>query len=201
MFIRPQPSSIEDLGVPKGFLAELALKHAFYLDVFGLKSLADRMKVNLAIINELSEQLIRDKLLEARGAESRHDKSSFAVLGNRYALTVEGKRRGSQALEYDSYVGPVPVSLEDYWEQVKAQSIQNSEFEMHHLEKAFEGLVVSPQSFRATRAGLDGWQITLLVWPHGEWENLYCATGGENLGGWGVHPLLALCGRACYPGF
>ena len=35
--IRPQPSSIEDLGVPKGFLAELALKHAFYLDVFGLK--------------------------------------------------------------------------------------------------------------------------------------------------------------------
>ena len=34
--IRPQPSSIEDLGVPKGFLAEIALKHAFYLDVFGL---------------------------------------------------------------------------------------------------------------------------------------------------------------------
>ena len=36
-FIRPQPSSIGDLGVPKGFLAELALKHAFYLDVFVLK--------------------------------------------------------------------------------------------------------------------------------------------------------------------
>ena len=112
--IRPQPSSIEDLGVPKGFLADLALKHAFYLDVFGLKNLADRMKVNLAIITELAENLVRDKLLEARGAESRQDMNSFMGLGNRYALTTEGKRRGAQALEYDSYVGPVPVSLEDY---------------------------------------------------------------------------------------
>ena len=166
LFIRPQPSSIEDLGVPKGFLAELALKHAFYLDVFGLKSLADRMKVNLAI-NELSEQLIRDKFLEARGAESRHDKSSFAVLGNRYALTVEGKRRGSQALEYDSYVGPVPVSLEDYWEQVKAQSIQNSEFEMHHLEKAFEGLVVSPSLLEQLGPALMGGKSLFLYGPTG----------------------------------
>jgi hypothetical protein len=167
LFIRPQPSSIEDLGVPKGFLAELALKHAFYLDVFGLKSLADRMKVNLAIINELSEQLIRDKFLEARGAESRHDKSSFAVLGNRYALTVEGKRRGSQALEYDSYVGPVPVSLEDYWEQVKAQSIQNSDFEMHHLEKAFEGLVVSPSLLEQLGPALMGGKSLFLYGPTG----------------------------------
>ena len=167
LFIRPQPSSIEDLGVPKGFLAELALKHAFYLDVFGLKSLADRMKVNLAIINELSEQLIRDKFLEARGAESRHDKSSFAVLGNRYALTVEGKRRGSQALEYDSYVGPVPVSLEDYWEQVRAQSIQLAGFEMHHLEKAFEGLVVSPSLLEQLGPALMGGKSLFLYGPTG----------------------------------
>lgn len=165
--VRPQPSSIEDLGVPRGFLAELALKHAFYLDVFGLKSLADRMKVNLAIINELSEQLIRDKLLEARGAEARHDKSSFAVLGNRYALSAEGKRRGSQALEYDSYVGPVPVSLEDYWEQVRAQSIQNSEFEMHHLEKAFEGLVVPHSLLEQLGPALMGGKSLFLYGPTG----------------------------------
>ena len=79
-FIRPQPSSIDDLGVPKGFLVELAMKHAFYLDVFVLKNLADRMKVNLAIITELKEDLVRDKLLEARGVESRQDKSSFMGL-------------------------------------------------------------------------------------------------------------------------
>ena len=57
LYIRPQPSSIEDLGVPKGFLAELALKHAFYLDVLVLKGLAERMKVNLAIITECRNTL------------------------------------------------------------------------------------------------------------------------------------------------
>ena len=167
LFIRPQPSSIEDLGVPKGFLAELALKHAFYLDVFGLKALADRMKVNLAIITDLSENLIRDKLLEARGAESRQDKTSFMGLGNRYALTAEGKRRGAQALEYDSYVGPVPVSLEDYWEQVNVQSIQHAEFEMHHLEKAFEGLVISHSLLEQLGPALMGGKSLFLYGPTG----------------------------------
>jgi hypothetical protein len=167
LFIRPQPSSIDDLGLPKGFLAELAVKHAFYLDVFGLKNLADRMKVNLAIITELSENLIRDKLLEARGAESRQDKSSFMGLGNRYALTAEGKRRGAQALEYDSYVGPVPVSLEDYWEQVRAQSIQHTEFEMYHLEKAFQGLVISPSLLDQLGPALMGGKSLFLYGPTG----------------------------------
>jgi predicted ATPase with chaperone activity len=165
--IRPQPSKIEDLGVPKGFLAELALKHAFYLDVFVLNGLAERMKVNLAIITELSEQLVRDKLLEARGSEARQDKGSFMVLGNRYALTAEGRRRGAQALEYDSYVGPVPVSLEDYWEQVRAQSIQNAEFEMHHLEKAFEGLVVSHSILEQLGPALMGGKSLFLYGPTG----------------------------------
>ena len=164
---RPQPSSIGDLGVPKGFLAELALKHAFYLDVFGLKELADRMKVNLAIITDLAENLIRDKLLEARGAESRQDKSSFMGLGNRYALTAEGKRRGAQALEYDSYVGPVPVSLEDYWEQVSAQSIQLAGFEMHHLEKAFQGLIVSHGLLEQLGPALMGGKSLFLYGPTG----------------------------------
>jgi hypothetical protein len=165
--IRPQPSSIEDLGVPEGFLADLALKHAFYLDVFGLKDLADRMKVNLAIITGLSENLTRDKLLEARGAGARSDKSSFTVLGNRYALTAEGKRRGAQALEYDSYVGPVPVSLEDYWEQVRAQSIQHTEFEMYHLERAFEGLVISHSLLEQLGPALMGGKSLFLFGPTG----------------------------------
>ena len=166
-YIRPQPSSMEDLKVPKGFLAELALKHAFYLDVFGLKNLADRMKVNLAIVTELSEHLIRDKLLEARGAEARQEKSSFMGLGNRYALTAEGKRRAAQALEYDSYVGPVPVSLEDYWEQVNVQSIQNTEFEMSHLERAFEGLVVSPSLLEQLGPALMSGKSLFLYGPTG----------------------------------
>jgi predicted ATPase with chaperone activity len=167
LYIRPQPSSIEDLGVPRGFLAELALKQAYYLDVFILKDLADRMKVNLAIITEVSEQLTRDKLLETRAAEARPAKSSFTVLGNRYALTEEGKRRAVQALEYDSYAGPVPVPLEDYWEQVRVQSIQHTEFEMHHLEKAFEGLVVSHSVLEQLGPALMGGKSLFLYGPTG----------------------------------
>ena len=36
-YIRPQPSSIEDLGVPKGFLAELALEACLLFGCLRLK--------------------------------------------------------------------------------------------------------------------------------------------------------------------
>ena len=64
-------------------------------------------------------------------------------------------------------MGPVPVSLGDYWEQVNVQSIQNSEFEMSHLEKAFEGLVVSHSLLEQLGPALMGGKSLFLYGPTG----------------------------------
>jgi hypothetical protein len=142
VYFRPQPSSLEDLGMPDVFLAQLALKHAFFIDVFTFKNLADRLKVNLAIISRLVDYLVREKCIESRGADPRQDKLNFLGLGTRYGVTVAGKHRGAHLLEHDSYVGPVPVTLEEYWEQVSMQSVQLAEFGMDQLEEALGGLVI-----------------------------------------------------------
>jgi hypothetical protein len=142
VYFRPQPSFMGDLKIPDTFLSQLALKHAFFMDGCSFKSLADRLGVNLAITTELVDDLVQDKFLEVRGADPRKNSFNFLGLGTRYGLTAEGKRRGAQLLEYDSYVGPVPVTLEDYWEQVSMQSVQLAEFGMDQLEAAFGGLVL-----------------------------------------------------------
>jgi len=142
-FFRPQPSSLEDLRIPDVFLAQLALKHAFFIDGFTLRGLVDRLKVNLGIVSRLVDYLVKDKSLETRGGDPCQDKLNFLGLGTRYGLTAAGKQRGAKLLEYDSYVGPVPVTLEEYWEQVSMQSVQLAEFGMDQLEKAFGGLVIS----------------------------------------------------------
>ncbi len=143
-YFRPQPGSLEDLKLPEGFLSQLLLKHCFYLPLFAAKDLADRLKVKMSIVAGIIDKLVKEKCLDNKGAFNGDGKSNFFGLGNRYALTEEGKRRAGQLLEYDKYVGPAPVDLQDYWDQVKIQSVQVSDISMGQLERTFKDLVISP---------------------------------------------------------
>ena len=141
---RPLPQSMHDLGVPEIFLANLTLKHCFYLDTFYLAELADRLKLSTTILTQLMDYLRKEKYLEVRGADPLKTVANSLALANRFAITETGKRRAANLLEYDAYVGPAPVSLEEYWEQVARQSIKLNNVTAANLGKVFEGLVVSP---------------------------------------------------------
>ncbi len=141
---RPQPQSLKDLGVPEIFLANLTLKHCFYLDAFILGDLVERLKMPTTIVNQLLDYLRKEKYVDVRGPDALRPVASSLSLAHRYALTDGGKRRAGQLLEYDAYVGPAPISLEDYWHQVKQQSIQLTGVTPPRLQQAFHNLVISP---------------------------------------------------------
>jgi len=141
---RSQPQSLKDVGVPEIFLANLLLKHCFYLDIFVLGDLVDRLKLPTTIVTQLVDYLRKEKYVEVRGPDALRPVANPLSLANRYALTDGGKRRAGQLLEYDAYVGPAPVSLEDYWRQVKEQSIQLGKVTPSRLHESFENLVISP---------------------------------------------------------
>lgn len=141
---RPQPQSLKDLGVPEIFLANLMLKHCFYLDIFVLGDLVDRLKLPATIVTQLVDYLRKEKYVEVRGPDALRPVANPLSLAHRYALTDGGKRRAGQLLEYDAYVGPAPISLEDYWRQVKEQSIQLGKVTPSRLQQGFENLVISP---------------------------------------------------------
>jgi DNA-binding MarR family transcriptional regulator len=140
---RPLPQSMQDLGVPEIFLANLTLKHCFYLDTFNLSDLADRLKLSTTVLTQLLDYLRKEKYLEVRGPDPLKPVANPLALANRLAITESGKRRAANLLEYDAYVGPAPVSLEDYWEQVARQSIKLTHVTPDNLVRVFEGLVVS----------------------------------------------------------
>jgi DNA-binding MarR family transcriptional regulator len=143
--LRPQPQALEDLGLPQIILANLALKHAFYLDVFQVGDLSDRLKLPPSIVTQILEYLRREKYVEVRGADAMRLAVSAFNLSHRQALTETGKRRAAQLLEYDAYVGPAPVNLSDYWRQVESQSIQTAPVTPDRLSRIFEGLVMAPE--------------------------------------------------------
>lgn len=141
---RPLPQSLEELGLPAGFLANLALKHCFYMEFFTLADLGERLKLSTTILTRLVEYLRQERYMEARGPDPLKPKVSPLALTHRYSLTDSGKHRAAQLLEYDAYVGPAPVNLEDYWQQVARQGMSQATVTPERLRGAFGGLVVDP---------------------------------------------------------
>lgn len=142
---RPRPRTLQDLGVPEIFVADLVLKHCFFLKIFTLGELRDRLKLPPTVISDILDYLQTEEYLEIRGPDPFKPAAKTMGFGNRYALTEGGRKRAAQLLEYDAYVGPVPVSLEDYWQQVQSQSLRFTPVTMDRLRQAFDGLVLSPE--------------------------------------------------------
>jgi hypothetical protein len=136
--------SIEELRIPEIFLANLLLKHAFYLEVFTLPEITSRLKLNSGLTMHLVDYLRREKYLEVRGSGEINGKPTSISQNYRFALGEAGKRRASQLFEFDNYVGPAPVTLGDYCEQVEGQSIRNFRVNRGSLDRGFEGLIIRP---------------------------------------------------------
>jgi hypothetical protein len=140
---RPLPGSFKDLGLPEIFLANLLLKHAFFMDVFYLRDLMERLKLSGNILNSLLGYLQQAKFVEILGPDPLKPASTTLSMSLRYGLTEAGKKRSAQLLEYDGYVGPAPVPLEDYWQQVERQTESRPPVTPARLQQAFPELVVS----------------------------------------------------------
>jgi hypothetical protein len=141
------PGSIKDLQIPESFLANLLLKHAFYLEVFTLPDMTARLKFNSAIVMHLIDYLRREKYVEVRGSASLNGSATAISQNYRYSLNDTGKRRATQLFDFDNYVGPAPVTLDEYWRQVEGQSIKDFQLNRERLERGFAGLILADDLF------------------------------------------------------
>jgi hypothetical protein len=164
---RPKPKTVHDTGIPEIFLAELMLKHCFYLNFSTLGELTARLKLPTNVLNPVLDFLRQEKFLEMRGPDPLKPATNALGLSHRYGLTEGGKKRAAQLMEYDAYVGPAPVSLEDYWHQVKRQKIGAGQVTRASLEAAFEGLVLAPDLLEKLGPALMSGKPLFLYGPPG----------------------------------
>jgi hypothetical protein len=143
--IQTEPQSLQELGLPSLFLGHLTLKHCFYMDFFTLADLVERVKVSASILSEVLEYLKRTKWVEVRGPDPMNLTVTSLTLANRHTLTDAGRKQAALLIEYDSYAGPAPVGLQDYWRQVTHQSIGKVGVSPDRIDRILEGLVLSAE--------------------------------------------------------
>ncbi len=137
----PMPETFEDLGLPKGLLIQLLLKHSFYRDSVSAREMSHDLKIPRRHVDELFSYLKGQGYVQVKARDALSQPKQIA-LDIRYALTDAGKIYAEQCLESNRFVGPAPVPIEDYWDWVEAQSINQVKVEKQHLQEVFSDYVI-----------------------------------------------------------
>lgn len=137
----PTPEELSETGVHEAFLCDLALKHVAMLPEPTTITVADRLHMPRALTEELLYHLYREKLIEMR--------LQSAVGATRYAMLDHGWERVSRLQTQSGYLGPAPVSLDDYAHMMRLQAVPSRSANMESVRNAFKDLVL-PESLLQT---------------------------------------------------
>jgi hypothetical protein len=126
------PDRIEELGVPRAVVSDLILRYLWLHGSATLSSLHESLKLSFPVLETMFHQFRQQQLLEVKG-----------MTGNDYSftLTSSGRALATARNEVCQYVGPVPVSIQQYHKVVKAQAAR-VRLSRESLRRAFDDLVM-----------------------------------------------------------
>jgi len=137
----PMLEELADCGIHEQFLCDLALKHVAMLPEPSTATVADRLHLPRVLTEELLYQLYREKLIEMR--------LQSAVGSTRYAMLDHGWERVARLQAQSGYLGPAPVSLNDYSLMMRLQAVPSKPASIETVRNAFKDLVL-PESLLQT---------------------------------------------------
>jgi len=152
------PRKIQDLGIRRSLLEDLALKILYYEGELTLIELGRNMCLSLSIVEQLFERLRKEQLCEVKG---------MTGTVHRIAITSGGRNRALELLALNHYYGPAPVSLEDYIARIRAQSIRDAEVRPPQVQKAFSHLVLNEETLNVLGTAVVSGRCIILYGPAG----------------------------------
>ena len=187
-FTPHEPRNVSETNVGTGFITDLILKHCIFLKKFTIGHLTDKIKLPPSVIMNIITDLRKDGFIEiAKGGTS--------LVTAQYAMTNFGINRASQLLEECRYVGPAPVSLEDYRYAIEIQTIKSVEITKEHLNNAFSNIVVSEDRIKTYGSAINSVKPIFLYGPPGNGKTTIAECIGHSLPGEVYVPYSVLAGN------
>lgn len=137
VLIPEAPESIAETGLTFPYICELLLKTMHSGGSLTAQELCQSTKLPFAnIVDECLKYLSDEQMCEVSSG------TGYMATSWTYQISGKGRERVKEHLERDGYVGPAPVSLEDYVAMVGSQSLATGNVTPETVKKAFGDLVV-----------------------------------------------------------
>lgn len=131
------PKTIQETGLNPSYLIGLVCKIMYESGTVTPADISAQIKLPKLVCRQLIKEMTSLMLVEAQGLESADIKSDI-----RYNLTDLGRKWALEAMLVSQYIGPAPVTLAMFEEQIRRQSISHEEIHRTDLEKATSHLVL-----------------------------------------------------------
>ena len=163
---------IAELGLRRSLVDALTLKTLFYLGEASIHELAKQMCISRAVADQVFQRLRREELVHATG---------MAAVGgvHHVTLTGAGRARAVELLQVDQYVGPAPVTLEDYVKKIHAQSVRDLEVGPEDVHRAFRHLVIDENVLAQLGTAVISGRAIFLYGPPGTGKTTVAETLAE----------------------
>ncbi|MEJ2678904.1 MAG: hypothetical protein P8174_07505, partial [Gemmatimonadota bacterium] len=136
------PGSIEEAGLTVEFVAGLVIKALHHRGSVAGFELADMLALPLPLLDNVIEELQVRRLLQVQGTRGP-TRGEYV-----FKLTSEGRKRAAEEMELSRYVGPAPVSFEDFRHWVERQTIEGTRVSESELRRALDGIVLRDEMFQ-----------------------------------------------------
>ncbi|HIE51156.1 MAG TPA: hypothetical protein EYP85_05310 [Armatimonadetes bacterium] len=158
--IRPEaPRTLEETGLSVRLVEGLILKTLRQKGQLTMQQIAGELHVTLGVIEHLVRELRDRKVID-----------TFKPL--HYELTTAGRQLCDEYEKVDAYVGPCPVSFEDYCQMVLKQAEKERRVTLEEVKEVFEGYPMRPELLYTLKEGFNSQRCMLFYGPPGNGKTL-----------------------------
>jgi predicted ATPase with chaperone activity len=155
------PTTIEEVGLSISFLHDLVLKIIHYAGPSTTERVSAQIGLPFEVVEQLLDQLKGEHLLEIVTA------ARFNEMNFRFKLTTRGEQRAMDALGRSRYASAAPVTLDQYVEVVRAQSLRSNPPSGQRILEALSELVLGPGTVDGLSRAFHSGRSTLIFGPSG----------------------------------
>jgi predicted ATPase with chaperone activity len=173
-----EPRTIEETGMSRGFLSDLALKTIYSVGELSGQAIAEQLRLPFSgVVEEALTYLKREQLVSITGSRG-FDERAF-----RYSIASAGIDRVREALNRSQYVGPAPVTLDAYQEVMRSQSISGVAVSSERVQQALSSLVINSTMLMKIGPAVNSGRSIFLFGPPGNGKTVIAKAMASMLGG------------------
>mgnify|MGYP001566584577 CR=1 FL=1 len=132
-----EPQTVEEMGIPEAFIEDMILKLLSQQGAMTEHQISWSLKVPKHIVSQFTKDLSKRKLVGPPPSNP-----------NAFICGSEGKDRAEDASKTTRYLGPVPVSVDEYVRLMRQQVGRPLQFSQKDIEAAYSKIVMYDQDFR-----------------------------------------------------